>query len=405
MTPTPSMGRADAPDAMRSSEAQYRRLFETAQDGILILDAHTGLIIDVNPFLIRLLDYSREEFIGSSLWDIGAFKQIKESKAAFKELQDKKYIRYEDLPLETRGGRRVNVEFVSNVYDVDGKSVIQCNIRDITARKQSENTLREYERVVESLEEMILVVDRQYRYVIANRALLNFHGMLAEMVVGHFVHEIVGEDLFAAQIKAKMDECFLGNAVQYETTYNFPDRGKRELSVSYFPIETPAGIERIAGVLQDITERKLAEEALGNSEERFSKAFRNNPLAITISTALEGRYLDVNDAFLNMLGYNRKDVIGRTISDLNFWDQPWDRVEILRQLEENESVAKHHLRYRTAKGKIREAEIWVEAIELEGQPCLLGITRERHRSTATRGSVPPRPEDGGPGPFGGRGCA
>jgi PAS domain S-box-containing protein len=130
--------RKDADDALRTSEVRYRRLFESAQDGILILDAHTGLIIDVNPFLIRLLDYPREDFLGKTLWDIGPFKQIQESKAAFRELQDKEYIRYENLPLETRSGRRVNVEFVSNVYGVNGKRVIQCNIRDITARKQAE---------------------------------------------------------------------------------------------------------------------------------------------------------------------------------------------------------------------------------------------------------------------------
>jgi PAS domain S-box-containing protein len=88
--------------------------------------------------LIRLLDYPREDFLGKTLWDIGPFKQIQESKAAFRELQDKEYIRYENLPLETRSGRRVNVEFVSNVYGVNGKRVIQCNIRDITARKQAE---------------------------------------------------------------------------------------------------------------------------------------------------------------------------------------------------------------------------------------------------------------------------
>jgi len=127
-----------AEEALRASEARYRRLFETAQDGILILDGHSGLIIDVNPFLINLLDYPREEFIGKTLWDIGPFRNIEASKAAFRELQDKEYIRYEDLPLEARDGRRVNVEFVSNVYGVNGKSVIQCNIRDITARKRAE---------------------------------------------------------------------------------------------------------------------------------------------------------------------------------------------------------------------------------------------------------------------------
>jgi CRP/FNR family transcriptional regulator, cyclic AMP receptor protein len=121
---------------------RYRRLFEAAQDGILILDAQTGRITDVNPFLINLLGYSYDEFVGMPLWEIGPFKDTKESKLAFLELQEKEYIRYESLPLETKDGRSVAVEFVSNVYGSNGTRVIQCNIRDITKRKQAEDARR-----------------------------------------------------------------------------------------------------------------------------------------------------------------------------------------------------------------------------------------------------------------------
>lgn len=131
---------ARSEEAIRDSEARYRRLFEAAQDGILILDANTGLITDVNPFLMELLDYSVDEFIGKALWEIGLFKDVAASKTAFRELQSQKYVRYENLPLATRAGRSINVEFVSNVYRVNNKKVIQCNIRDITGRKQAELT-------------------------------------------------------------------------------------------------------------------------------------------------------------------------------------------------------------------------------------------------------------------------
>lgn len=127
-------------ESIRDSEIRYRRLFEAAQDGILILDANTGLITDVNPFLMELLDYSAEEFIGKALWEIGPFKDVAASKTAFRELQAQKYVRYENLPLSTRAGRSINVEFVSNVYRVNHKKVIQCNIRDITLRKRKELT-------------------------------------------------------------------------------------------------------------------------------------------------------------------------------------------------------------------------------------------------------------------------
>jgi PAS domain S-box-containing protein len=125
-------------DALKDSEARYRRLFEAAQDQILILDVKTGAITDANPFLVELLGYSHAEFLGMALWDIGLFKDVEESKKAFRELRAKQYIRYDDMPLKTRGGQCINVEFVSNVYTVNSKKVIQCNIRDISKRKDAE---------------------------------------------------------------------------------------------------------------------------------------------------------------------------------------------------------------------------------------------------------------------------
>ena len=103
-------------EALQASELRYRRLFESAKDGILILDAVSGQIVDVNPFLIEMLDYSKEDLAGKELWEIGVFKDVLGSKAAFVELQQQGYIRYENLPLETRGGLVKQVEFVSNSY-------------------------------------------------------------------------------------------------------------------------------------------------------------------------------------------------------------------------------------------------------------------------------------------------
>jgi two-component system CheB/CheR fusion protein len=113
-----------AEDALIASETRYRRLFETAKDGILILDAETGMIMDVNPFLINLLGYSKDQFMEKAIWEIGFFKDILANRDKFLELQQLEYVRYEDLPLETAHGRKINVEFVSNVYLVNCQRVI-----------------------------------------------------------------------------------------------------------------------------------------------------------------------------------------------------------------------------------------------------------------------------------------
>lgn len=124
-------------EALRVSEVRYRRLFEAAKDGILILDAESGEITDANPFLLNLLGYTANELLGKHLWEIGPLNDVLQSKELFAELQLKDYVRYEHLPLETKQGERRDVEIVSNVYSADHKRVIQCNIRDITARTRA----------------------------------------------------------------------------------------------------------------------------------------------------------------------------------------------------------------------------------------------------------------------------
>jgi diguanylate cyclase (GGDEF)-like protein/PAS domain S-box-containing protein len=165
-TPKANMaGRKRTEQALRESETRYRRLFETAKDGILLLDAVSGQIADVNPFLIELLGYTREELLGKKLWEIGPFKDAVASQTAFQELQLKKYIRYEELPLETRYGERVEVEFVSNLYEVNGKKVIQCNVRDISERMRTKDSLRKANEELSTLVVELQKHDREMRQI------------------------------------------------------------------------------------------------------------------------------------------------------------------------------------------------------------------------------------------------
>jgi len=127
--------------ATLTTETRYRRLFEAARDGILIVDPDTRKITDANPFMTELLGYTHDELIGKELWEIGLLKDEKSSRSAFRELKKNHFIRYENLPLQSKTGQRHEVEFVSNLYDERGRQVIQCNVRDITERKQAERAL------------------------------------------------------------------------------------------------------------------------------------------------------------------------------------------------------------------------------------------------------------------------
>ncbi|HLJ94629.1 MAG TPA: PAS domain S-box protein [Gemmataceae bacterium] len=130
--------RRQAEARLEASELRYRRLFETARDGILLLDARTGKITAANPFMSELLAYAPGQLLGKELWEIGLFQDKASSQAAFRLLQERGYIRYDHLPLVAADGRQVDVEFVSNLYQADHEPVIQCNIRDITERRQLE---------------------------------------------------------------------------------------------------------------------------------------------------------------------------------------------------------------------------------------------------------------------------
>src|ERR1017187_8186825 len=175
--------RQSADHALESSEMRYCRLFETAQDGILILNADTRQVDDVNPFLTEMLGYTREQLLGNRLWEIGPFKDTKASKAEFRELQREAYVRYDDLPLETSDGRSINVEFVSNLYQVNGGKVLQCNIRDITRRKQAEGKLRASRKRLQVLSRRLVEVQETERRHLARE-----------------LHDEIGQSLIVAEL-------------------------------------------------------------------------------------------------------------------------------------------------------------------------------------------------------------
>jgi PAS domain S-box-containing protein len=267
-----------------ASELRYRRLFETAKDGILILDAQTGMVVDVNPFLVNLLGYTHDQFLGKAVWELGFFKDIAANEGKFVELREKEYVRYENLPLETSDGRRIEVEFVSNVYLVNDQKVIQCNIRDISARKRAADALRESERfaqaTIDALPAHLCVLDETGTILAVNRAWRNFGA--ANQLVAQNVSEGINylavcdasadptASAFAAGIRAVLRGALPAFSLEYPCHSPTEQRwfmGRVTRFASDGPVRVVAEHENITERVS--SERRLREQAeiLANSHE------------------------------------------------------------------------------------------------------------------------------------------
>jgi PAS domain S-box-containing protein len=321
---------------LEASELRYRRLFETAQDGILILDAKSGRITDVNPYLEAMLGYGHDELTGKKIWEIGPFKDIGLSRGAFLDLQSKGYVRYEHLPLETKDGRQKAVEFISNVYQIDGDSVIQCNIRDITerrhveevlalsraeletrvkertaqlakansdlvreieVRKQAQQASREsadrFQSLTENISDLVWETDARGVYTYVNRKSAELLGYDPEEMVGKTPVDFVSEEGrsrivrdFRSIVRSKKpfarwetaSVCKDGRVIVRETS-----------GVPFFHADGRIGGYR--GIDRDITERRRAEEELQMAERLES-----------ISTLAGGIAHDFNNLLAGVLG-------------------------------------------------------------------------------------------------------
>ena len=272
--------------ALRASELSYRRLFEAAQDGILILDVNTGRITDVNPFLFNLLGFSHDEMVGKTVGELSPFKDIVSNQAMLERLQKDGYVRYEDLPLETRDGRHIAVEFVSNVYQAGDKKVIQCNIRDITERKRTEEALRESEELLKQSQHVARVghytLDAVSGDWKTSETLDNIFGIDATFkrnVAGwsQLLHPEDRDTMFAY-----LQEHVLKQHNPFDKEYRIVRANDGDIrwvhGTGQLRFSASGETLEMFGTIQDITERKQAEKERLPGERPFSKPRSTPPL-------------------------------------------------------------------------------------------------------------------------------
>jgi PAS domain S-box-containing protein len=296
--------------ALRASELSYRRLFESARDGILILDVDTGRISDVNPFLVEMLGFSHSEMVGKTVGELSPFKDIKSNKVMLEQLQKDGYVRYEDLPLETRDGRKIAVEFVSNVYQAGDKKVIQCNVRDITERKLAELALNRLAAIVESSDDAIIGKDLNSIVTSWNNGAEKIFGYSSDEMVGNSILRLIPADRQREETEFLARTNHGESVRQFETVRQAKGGRLLNISVTISPIKDASGkIIGISKVARDITWRKNAEDVLRESERRFRDMLENLEL-IAMTLDKNAKVTFCNDYLLQMTGWQRGEIIG-----------------------------------------------------------------------------------------------
>ena len=257
--------------ALRASEKQYRRLFEAAQDGILILDAETGRVVDSNPFMSKLTGYARDELLGAHLWELGPFADAAASKLAFAELQSHDYVRYEDLPLRARDGSEIAVEFISNTYLVGGLKVIQCNVRDVSVRKRAEEKLRMRDRALEAVSQGIIITDStepDHPIVYASPGFCRLTGYERDEILGRNCRFLQGATTDKEPILQLRRAIREGQPCAVEMLNFRKDGTPFWNSVAISPIKDDDGrVTNFVGVQTDVTARRVVESQLFQAQK------------------------------------------------------------------------------------------------------------------------------------------
>jgi PAS domain S-box-containing protein len=378
------------------SELHYRRLFETAQDGILMIDFDSERIIDANPFLTQLLGYRHDELVGKTLWEIGPFRVIVQSKTAFDELKRKGSVRYGDLPLETKDGRQLRVEFVSNVYALDGARVIQLNLRDMTERKQAEEAMRRQtnllQKTFDSMTDAVFILDAKVPAPTITEC-----NQAACTVFGYERTEMLGKStqfLHVSDETLKEFQSLLYSAVEEgRLPFHLTEFRMKRKNGTVFPSEhtvsqlTNGKGERIAwvSIVRDIAERKRMEEALAESEERYRLLFDKSPIGIGLATP-DGKIISANETMQAITGYSAEELKHINLADI--YENPTDRRRLLETLQRNGNITNYSVRLMRKDGTTCDALLSVSRIHVAGkdliQTTCIDITEHRRMEDELR---------------------
>jgi two-component system, cell cycle sensor histidine kinase and response regulator CckA len=369
----------DISERKRGEECERLAAVVESSDDAIIGQSLDGTVFAWNPGAERLYGYRASEAVGKPIQMLLPPERANEESEILVRIRRGERVNHFETVRVRKDGNRVDVSVtISPVRDrtgtINGASRIA---RDISERKRAEDARERLAAVVESSDDAIIGKNLDGTIIAWSSGAETLFGYTASEAVGKPILMLVPPDRVNEESET-VERIRRGECTNHFETVRLQKDGKRiDVSESVSPIRDRSGaIVGASKIARDISERKCAEEELRKSEERFGKTFHSSPLAIVISTAAEGRYVDVNESFLKMVGRERGDVIGHTASDLMFWAQPSQRLELLRQLQEGGAVTDARMQYKNSTAETREAKMsWVK-IEVEGQPCLLAFIRD-----------------------------
>ncbi|MDQ2825283.1 MAG: PAS domain S-box protein, partial [Verrucomicrobiota bacterium] len=378
------MRKEQSEQGMRASELSYRRLFEAAKDGILILDVATGRITDVNPFMTELLGSSRSEMVGKTVGELSPFKDMESNKVMLERLQKTGYVRYEDLPLETRDGRHVDVEFVSNVYQAGDQEVIQCNIRDITARKRDEIALIRLASIVESSDDAI--IGKSVKGVITswNKGAEKIFGYTGSEMIGASITRLIPADRQDEE-KHILEKINRGESVEhFETIRKTKDGRQIDVSVTISPIKEASGkVVGVSKVARNISGRKRREERLRLSETRYRRLFEAARDGILILDSSTRKITDANPFMSELLDYPHHELVGKELWEIGLLRDEEASRAAFRELQQNHFIRYDNLPLKNKKGTCKEVEFVSNLYDEDGREviqCNIRNITERKRA-------------------------
>ncbi|MGA2228204.1 MAG: PAS domain S-box protein, partial [Syntrophobacteraceae bacterium] len=387
--------RRQAEKALQNSEEKYRELVENANSIIMRMD-NVGKVTFFNEFAQSFFGYSGEEILGKNV--VGTIVPEFESTTA-RDLRlmiedivanPDRYANNENENMRS-SGERVWIAWTNKpIRDEHGQiAEVLCIGNDVTERKRAEEEVmrakEDWERTFDAVPDLIAILDRDYRIVRVNKAMADKLGVTPAECIAlrcyQAVHGASEPPLFCPHRQ------LLEDGIEHTAEFH-EERLCGDFLVSVSPLLGPVG-ELVGSVhiCRDITERKRAENALRESEERFSTFFRASPIGTSITSLSDGQIVDINDAYLDLSGYTRVELVGQDTLRLEIWANPEDRLKWQKTLEEQGRIQGFETRFRKKSGEIRDVLVSAEVIGVAGQQYILSLVydiTERKRAEEQR---------------------